>query len=473
MIGLFGALDMAARSLSVQQQGTEVSGQNLANVNNPAYAREQLVEQPSTPLPTIIGQEGTGAQAVSITEVRDSLLDSQIQAESSVTGSLNAQQSALQEAQGYLGEQIGSNGSSDSATSTDTSANGLTADLSTLFNSFQSLSTDPSNLSQRQAVVASAQQLATQFNSVSSQLNALRGTLNSSIQSDVNSSNQDLSDIASLNQQIIAAEAGGGTANDLVDLREQKIEDLAGKVNLATTANSNGSVDISIGGVTMVSGGSTTDSLETYDAGGGQLLIKAQTAGTTLSLTGGSIQGNIDVRDGALASLQSDTNTLASQLITEVNSVYSAGYDLNGKTGQKLFTGSDAATIGVNSALASDPSQFQASGVSGASGDNTVALSLAQLANQNIAGLNNYTFSQSYAQTVANLGVAAASVNDQVTNGAAVTQMLTSQRDSESGVSVDDEMTNLMQFQKAYEASAELITTLNEMLTTVIGMKTV
>ncbi len=463
---------MAARSLSVEQQGTEVSGQNLANVNNPAYSRQQLVVQTATPLQTTIGQEGTGVQAVAITQLRSSILDGQIQAEASVTGSLNVQQLALQDAEAGLGEQIQSS-SADPSTPTDTSPNGLTADLSNLFDSFQSLSADPSNLSQRQTVVQSAQQLATQFNSVSSQLATIRTGLNQSIQSDVATGNQDLSDIAGLNQQIILAEAGGGTANDLVDLREQKIEDLAGYTNLTTTTQANGGLDVIIGGVTMVSGANTPDSLAAYDAGGGQLLIKAQSAGTTLNLAGGSIQGNIDTRDGALADLQGSLDTLASQLIGGVNSVYAGGYDLNGNSGQKLFTGSTAATIGVNSALASNPSQFQAAGSAGAAGDNTVALSLAQLANQNIAGLNNSTFSQSYAQTVANLGAATASVNDQATNSAAVTQMLTQQRDSVSGVSVDQEMTNLLQYQKAYQASAELITTLNAMLVTVIGMKTV
>ncbi len=87
--------------------------------------------------------------------------------------------------------------------------------------------------------------------------------------------------------------------------------------------------------------------------------------------------------------------------------------------------------------------------------------------------MNNQTFGQNYAQTVAALGASLSSVNDQVTNSAAVTTMLTNQRSSISGVSTDEEMTNLIQFQKAYEASAELITTLNEMLQTVNAMKTV
>ena len=210
----------------------------------------------------------------------------------------------------------------------------------------------------------------------------------------------------------------------------------------------------------MVTNGDTPDTLQTYDAGGGQILVRAATAGTSLNITGGSVGGNITARDGALATLQGSVNTLANQLATSVNTIYAGGFSSTGATGQNLFTGTDAASLGVNSGLVASPATLQYSGT-GDSGDNTIALKLAQLANQQIGGLNSQTFSGNYAATVGTLGTALASVNDQVTNNSAVTQMLTNKRASVSGVSTDEEMTNLVQFQKAYQASAELITTLN------------
>jgi len=465
MIGLFGILKMGAESLAAQQLGTEVTGQNLANVDNPAYARQRVLLQTATTIQTPIGQQGTGVTAVSIQQVRDALLDNQIKSETSVTGSLAAQQLALQNAEAGLGEQI----SGTSATGQD----GLSAGLSNLFSAFQALTTAPTSLAQRQVLIQTAQGLATQFNQVSSRLSDVHNALNTSIQNDVTSGNQLLGDIAGLNKQIVYAEAAGGTANDLVDLRQQKLEALAKLSNITSTAQPNGSVDVSIGGVTMVSGIAQVDSLQTYDAGGGQILVRAQTAGTPLALTSGSIEGAINVRDGALATLQTNINSLAAQLITQVNTIHAGGFDLNGGTGQNFFTGTDAATIGVNSALVADPSKIQASGTAGAAGDNTVALALAQLANNNIGALGNQTFSQNYSQTVAGLGQSISSLNDQVTNHDTVMSMLSKQRSSVSGVSIDEEMTNLMQYQKAYQASAQLITTVNQMLETVISMKTV
>lgn len=467
MIGLFGSLDINARALSVQQEEMSVASNNLANVNNSSYATENLVVDTATPLQTSIGQEGTGDVATGITEIRNALLDSQIQSQTSETGSLTAQQTNLQNAESYLDEQI----SSTSSSATPDSPNGLTADLSSLFDSFQSLSTDPSDLSLRQTAIESAQTVAQQFNQVSSQLSTVNDDLNTSVQNDTASANQYLTTIAQLNGQIVQAQAAGGSADQLVDEREQDMESLANLVNFSTTADSNGAVDISIGGVTMVSGQTNTDSLEAFDPGNGQLQVKAQNANQTLSITGGSIGGEITARDGALTDLRTDLDTVASQVISQVNSIYSTGYDLNGNTGQDLFTGTDASDIGVNSALLSDPSQFQAAGTAGATGDNTTVLALANLANQNISALGNQTISGYYNQTVTNLGNAISSVNDQLQSSTAIGQSLTSERVSQSGVSLDTQMTNLIQYQKAYEASAEMITTINQMLETVVSMK--
>jgi flagellar hook-associated protein 1 len=193
--------------------------------------------------------------------------------------------------------------------------------------------------------------------------------------------------------------------------------------------------------------------------------------GAALTLTGGSLAGNIDTRDGELASLRGDLNSLASTLISQVNSVHAGGYNLNGGTGANFFTGTGASDIAVNSALVNNPNLVQAGGAAGAVGDNQVALALAQLANQPIASLSNQTFSQKYNQTVAGLGQTLASVNDRVDNQTAVQTMLTNQRNSVSGVSLDEEMTNMITYQKAYEASARIINTVAQMLDTILAMK--
>jgi flagellar hook-associated protein 1 len=201
------------------------------------------------------------------------------------------------------------------------------------------------------------------------------------------------------------------------------------------------------------------------------MLVRTATGGTPLSLTGGSIQGTIDARDGALKTLRDGLDTLASSIITQVNGIYSTGYDLNGNTGGMLFTGTNASTIGVTSALQTDASLVQAAGAPGASGDNTVALALAKLGTQSIASLGNKTFSGAFAAQVGSFGFAVANANSEAGNQSSVATMLQNQRDSVSGVSIEEEVANLITFQQAYAASSKIISTVNQMLQTVISLK--
>jgi flagellar hook-associated protein 1 FlgK len=467
-IGLFGTLGMAARSLQVQQAGIEVAGNNMSNVTNPAYARQILNVATADPVATAIGLQGTGVQAVGIQQVRSQLVDSQIQSENSVSSYWLTQQQGLEFAQADLGQQI----SSASSTSSTTAGQDIASSMASFFSELQNLSSQPTSMAERQVLLMKAGTLAGQFNQVAQRLDALRTSLNTSLQTDVGNANQLLNDIAGLNDQIITSEVNTGSpANDLRDLRQQKIEDLSKLANLSVTQNSNGGVNITIGGVMMVSDKNVLDTMQTYDAGGGQLLVKATTANTPLAITGGSIAGEIDTRDGAVATLANSMDTLASQLISAVNAVHTGGYSLTGSTGAKFFSGADAHTIALNSALLNNPALIQASGTNGAVGDNSVALAMAQLATQTNAGLNNQTFSQAYNATVATLGQSLATTNDQVTNQQTVLQMLQKQRSSISGVSLDEEMANLSIYQHAYEASAHLISVVDQMLDTLINIQ--
>jgi len=472
MLGLFGTLNLAGQSLQTQMTGVEVTGQNLANVDTAGYTRQTVDIQASPDIMTTVGPEGTGSEVASIQQAVDTLLNSQIQGQQSVNGYWSAQQSSLQSVQDSLDEFLSSTSSSSSSDDSTTSS-GLSTQLNNFFNDLKNVSTSPTSIAARQTLISDAQNLASAFNQINSQLDQENTSLNSSLSNDVDSANKLLSGIATLNQQISAADSGGGNANDLMDERQQDLNNLAQLTDITTSNGTNGTVNVSISGETFVSGTQVVDTLQTFDPGNGNLLVGSPGTGGTapLALTGGSMQGTIDARDGTLATLQSSVNTLASSLITQVNSIYSTGYSLTGATGSNFFNGSDAGTISVNSSLESDPSSFQASGSATASGDNTVVLELAELADTPQSNLDNETFSGSYDETVGNFGDALQTANTQVSNQTAVMNMLTTQQSSISGVSVDQEMTHLLGFQQAYEASAELVTTVNQMLGDTLAMK--
>ncbi|MBI5799643.1 MAG: flagellar hook-associated protein FlgK [Verrucomicrobia bacterium] len=471
MLGLFGTLGMGTRSLQAQQQGIETAGHNLANVNNPAYARQRVRLSTSSALPTPLGPVGTGAQVTLVEQIRDRLLDQRISGESSVSGYWLAQQKALQYAQAELGQGIDRQASGAEGAAAAGAQRGLADGLQDLFNAFQSVATSPTSIADRQVLLQKAQSLASRFNVTDQRLSQLRNLLNEQLQDDVAAANGLLSGIASLNDSILNSEVGGGAANDLRDLRQQKLEALAQLVKVDAVEDPSGSLNLSVSGTAVVTGKTVNDTLEAFDPGTGALLVRTATSSTALTLTGGAMQGEIDARDGALTDLQNKLNAEATELITRVNALHGAGFGLTGSTGAAFFSGTSATTISVNATLTANPALVQAAGVAGAAGDNQVALALAQLAETRLATLGNQTLQQDYAQTVAALGQSLASANEQVSDQEAVGKMLGRQRASVSGVSLDEEMTELVKYQKAFAASAKLISTVDEMLDVVVNMK--
>ncbi|MDB6054763.1 MAG: Flagellar hook-associated protein FlgK [Verrucomicrobiales bacterium] len=475
MLGLFGTLGLGTRSLQTQQQGTETAGHNLANVNNPAYSRQRLQVETSINVPSMIGPQGTGADAVGILQIRSSLVDRQIGNEASVRGSLDAQQAVLQTAQADLGQQIDRQSTSASS-ATDASSvgtqHGLAESLSSFFNSMKSLSASPTSLTERQAVLNNASGLAMQFGELSSRFDDLKNSINSSISDDVVTANTTLQSIAKLNKEILSTELSEhGAANDLKDLRQQKLEDLAKLVKADVGQDSNGNMTISVGGASLVEGSKVVNQLETFNDVSGKLMVREKGGASALTLTGGSLEGRITARDGTVADLQSNIDSLAKEVIKGINAIHSAGFSLSGTTGENFFTGTGAADIKVNQNLISSPGLIQASGVSDAVGDNQVALAMSQFGDQKLPGLKGQTVEQDYSGAVTLFGQSLATVNSQIANQDVVDQMLARQRDSISGVSVDEEMTDLIKYQKAFQASAKLISTVDEMLDTVINLK--
>lgn len=469
MIGLFGTLNLASRSLQTQMAGVEVAGQNLANINTPGYSRQRVIIETNPSIPTGVGMEGTGASVQGIEQIVDTLLNGKIQTQASVSGYWDSQQGTLKSAQIALNEYLASGGES---------GNGLSARINEFFDSLQTLSVSPSSDSARRAVIGAAQTLTETFKQTNLRLSDLQTDLDTSLDSQVSAANQLLTDIAGLNDQIANAEnASAGTANELRDLRQQKLESLAKFMNFQSSTAADGTVTITTVNQIMVSGNQVDNALKTVrDATTGELHVWTTNTnnvltGVSFGLTGGSLEATVDVRDGTLTTLRNNLNNLASTLITQVNSLHSAGFNRAGGTGADFFTGGNAGNISVNTALVADPSLLQASGVAGLDGDGSVALSLAQLASTSLAALNNQTFSGSYAESITELGEALRNANAQATTQAAVTNMLTTQRNSVSGVNLDEEMTNLMMYQRAYQASAHIVSSVDEMIQILLNMK--
>ena len=465
MAGLFDTLALGANSLSTYRKAIDTTGHNLANVNTPGYTRQRLLIEATTVDGGAWGPIGNGSEAVKIQQLQNKTTLKQLQIEASVEGSLSAKQEALQQALVFLQESIDRNGGSG------TNTKGISQGLADFFAAAQSVAASPASIADRRLFLEKAQELATKFNTADARLDSLQQGLSDRVTAEVSEANALVTEIAKLNESIVSEEAlSPGYANDLRDSRQLKLEALAKLVKIDTAEQENGAVNVSIGGNLVVDGRDVAGTLETFDAGGGNLQVRLAGQGTALALTGGSIQGTIAVRDGELAGLRSEINQLASTLISEVNAVHSTGFGLDGTTGANFFTGSTAADIAVNSTIISNPRLFQASGIAGESGNNTVAQAIASLNQKTHAGLGSVSFSNKQAATIAALGQELATAESELADQKTISQFVRNQRDSISGVSVDEEMTNLIMFQKAFQASAKLISMTDEMLATIIEM---
>jgi flagellar hook-associated protein 1 FlgK len=462
MPGLFSALDNTAQALNAQSVAISVTSTNIANVNNPNYAREYVVFGSPGQVMTPQGEESMGLDATSVQQDSDSLLNQQVITQIGLTSSDTSQQSFLQQAQAGLGQTITSGSTSASNSSTTTGDSGLAASLDDFMNGFQALAAEPTDSGTQESLIEQATSLTQTFQSIDQNLAQVQSDIGSQVSSDVTSANALLSQIAGINTQIAAAEVNSpGSAVNLRDSREADLEQLAAIIPVNVTEQSNGEDTVTTPGangnpVTLVQLGTVQGSLS-YANG----IVTGGQPAATLALGAGSIQGELTASTGPIQTLRTNLNSLASQLVTAVNSAYNPS-----GTGSDFFdpSGTTAATISLASGL--NANTLIAG--SGGAGDNSIATAVAALANTSFSTASgdaiDGTFSSFYANSVGGFGQSLASVTSGLDDQTNVQTLLENQRAAISGVNMDEEMSNLVQFQQAYVASSETFNIINQML---------
>lgn len=468
MSGLFSSLNASVNALAAQSRAVEITGKNLANVNNAKYARQQVLFGDRGTVQTAQGPESMGITALGVEQMRDSLLDQQVMREVALSSGYQAEQQAYQRAQAGLGQSIDSTGTTGSTTST--TSNGIGAALDDFFNSFQSLAANPTDTGSRQSLLQSASILTDRLQLTDTRLDQVQSDLNSQIDTDVTTVNQLLQTVADLNSQIGRFEINQpGSAVDLRDQRQAALEQLATKIPIEVRNASSAQVQV----VAKDSSGADVVLVDLATVQGSVAFNGTQVtggaSGTALALSGGSIQGALNARDGGVQELRDSLDALASQLVTSVN----AAYNPTGSTGD-FFTaaGTTAGTISIASGVTA--TSLKASD-GGTAGDNTVALAIAQLASHKFsttgtpADAIDGTFSGFFAKTVSNLGQSLAGANARVDDQSQIEQIVRTQRDGVSGVSLDEEMANLMKYQRAFQASSRVFSTIDDLLDNVVN----
>jgi flagellar hook-associated protein 1 FlgK len=359
--GLFGQLSNSVKSLNAASRSIETAGRNLANVDNSSYARQRVIYGDHGSVKTDLGVQSLGVEAVGIEQIRDSLLDAQVVREASLLNSYEAEQSAYERAQANLGQSVDRTGSTDS-TGSSGSTNGIAQALSDFFNAFESFAASPTDTGERQSLIESAGILTSSLNEADARLEQSQTDLTTNIKSDIDDVNQTLASIADLNDQIGRLEVGDpGSAVDLRDQRQALVEELATKMSIETQADSDAPGQIQV--YARDASGKKVSLVERTNVVGSVALngssITAGSPITALALTGGSINGALTARDGAITTLRDDLNNLAEQLVTSVNSAYNPSstgdfFDASNLTAGTISLDS---TLTANSLKASDTTE--------------------------------------------------------------------------------------------------------------------
>lgn len=462
MSNIYGILHMAGNALMTHQQAINVTGNNIANVNTPGYSRQRLILSASVIPYTALGPIGNGVEAVEVERIYDRFIGVQINNESQSLGRWEAQKQILESIEVVFNESFGT---------------GLSEAMNEFWNAWQDLSLNPRGQSERQILIAKGEILATTFNQKQADLKSAQQGIDANIRGGVETINQLLEQIADLNQKIMDAETTGFTANEYRDQRELVLKELSELIDMSSFENANGTVKVTLsGGRTLVDGVSHRSLSTQINSSTGLLDVlwvsgDGSTVDITSSIAGGKLQGWLEVRDVTIEDYLTHLNDLASTLMQEVNNLHSTGFGLDESTGYDFFTGTDAADMGVNVDLVNDVNLIAAAGaLSGVPGDSRNAIDIANLQYALTMSSGSATFSDYYNTLVSDVGSEINKVGAYHRHQADMVTQLDNYRESVSGVNLDEEMINLVKFQSAYDASAKLITTTDELIQTVLNM---
>ncbi|RJP79190.1 MAG: flagellar hook-associated protein FlgK [Candidatus Zixiibacteriota bacterium] len=459
MAGLFDAISQAKRSLMAQQWAQMTTGHNIANVNTVGYSRQRAELAPALQaLEVPGGLIGMGADVEQIVRMRDRYIDRQVLAERQNHGFLNFKSTTLGQVETILGE---------------TSGYGLSGMLDEFWACWSDLANDPENSAARVALQQKGMQLAQKLNTLDSDLANQQRELDMQLSGMVGQINQLAGQIASLNTSISTLVGQGVVPNDLMDQRDLLVEQLSGLANVTVQDEGDGTLSVWLGGQTLVYRDNAQQmNLELIPGSAADLhRITWAHNGMEVEVQSGEMAGLLLVRDEAIPELLAGLDQFAVGLAENVNALHLTGYALSGATGLNFFdpNTTGAGNIALSAEVTADEDNIAASG-DGSAGDGSIALALFDLQNQLVMDDGTATLNQFYAALAADLGALTQSAQNDLYESDTALQQLENWKLSAEGVSLDEEMANMVRYQQAYVAVSKFVGTVNEMLTTLLSI---
>ncbi|GAB6908880.1 putative Flagellar hook-associated protein 1 [Desulfosarcina cetonica] len=458
---IYGMLNVARTALLTQQKALDVTANNIANVNTEGYSRQRVNLAQNEPVYYENGILSTGVQAEqTVQRIYDQFLNAQITEAESDLGRWDAQLETLEKAELMFDE---------------TSGYGLNDALSEFWNSWQDLANNPDGYTERATLIGNTENLTDVFNSLSTRLSEVQADSDISITGAVDDINTLTREIASLNLKIAEVEAGGYSANTFRDERDLKLQELSALIDVNSFEDADGYLTITtVNGNTLVDRGNSWE-LTTHTNGGFEDVFWVSNSGTeeniTEGISTGKLKGWIEARDTIIPGYISQLDEIAATIVDAVNDLHEDGTDLYGGNEPEFFIGTNthASNIAINPDIAADTNLIAAAGAGEAiPGGNENAIAIANL--QNSFLISGATIDDVYNSLVSTVGADVSTAQVNSAHQSTVSLQLATYREEVSGVSLDEEMVDLVQFQSAYNAAAKLVSATDEMLATLMNM---
>lgn len=455
--------------MRTQTAALDVIGRNMANANNPAYARQRILLGDRGVVQTTQGPQSLGTEAIGVTQFRDRLLDGQITREISAGTRVDSQLSFLRQAQNALSQGLfGAAGQIETIGSSTAFAAGLAPAIDAFFNGWESFAANPTGTVEKQQLLHLTDDLISKLNSADTRLgdlslpSATGNTLTRQMDIETDVVNGLLSTVAGLNRQIGRIElVRGGAAVDLRDQRQAKLEELAKYIDFTVVPQASGQVAVQV----RDSGNNPVDlvSLATVGGtiarnGGAYEFTPASGPAVTLNITGGSLRGLQDL-GAAIGSYRAEIDTFTQALVGGVNTAYDSA------TNGDFFAagGTSAGTISRTVTL----SNLRAADIGEPAGANDNALAVAALARDN--GFLNGTPSQSFGRIISSVAQDVSTTESRSEDQRTLLSFLRNSRESFGGVSLDEEAADMIRVQRAFQANAKLIQIMDDLLDRVVN----
>jgi flagellar hook-associated protein 1 FlgK len=462
MSTLMNLVDLTRGALQADQAALNATANNVANQNTVGYTDEVVSWTAGDTVSLSGNAQAPEAPTVTTTSLRDRVLDQRVQQQTQMQNGTAAEAAVLSQMEGVFS--ITGNSTSAGSTQIGTS-------LNKFFSSLTALAANPSDEPTQQGVLSAAQTLAAAFSAAATGLAGVQTSVNSDLSTSVTQVNSLTKSIASLNRQIETNDPNQD-AGQLEDTRQQDITKLSALVGLnQTTTESNGITLTTTGGTVLVAG-QQSYALSSADVGGSTVLYDDTGANVTAGVSGGSIGGQLTAQGVDLPAASTALDQLAYQIGTAVNAQNEAGQTSAGVAGAAIFKVPATAT-GAAAGLTVIPTNASAiatAAIGNGSSDNTNVNALVNL--QTIAGGAGGTMIQNLAALLSGIGSTSSALQDESTTQKGSLTQLTTQQDTESGVNLDTEASNLTLYQRSYQAASQLFTIVDQLMASAINMGT-